>query len=93
MANHKSALKRIRQNERRRLRNKMRKTRIKNLIKKVESAVAEKSYENAQNAFLSAQKYIDKIGKTSTLHRKTASRKVARLARLVNSLKMQQQQG
>ncbi len=90
MANHKSALKRIRQNEKRRARNKIRKTRIKNLIKKVENAVAEKSLENAQTAFIDAQKYIDKIGRKPTLHRKTASRKVARLARLVNSLKAQE---
>ena len=90
MANHKSALKRIRQNKKRRLRNRVRKTRIKNLIKGVESAVAEKSYDNAQAAFLAAQKYIDKIGRTPTLHRKTAARKVARLARLVNSLKVQE---
>ena len=90
MANHKSALKRIRQNEKRRMRNKIRKTRIKNLIKNVESAVAEKSQENAQKALLAAQKYIDKIGRTSTMHRKTTSRNVSRLTRLVNSLKTQQ---
>jgi len=90
LANHKSALKRIRQNEKRRMRNKVRRTRIKNLIKKVESAVAEKSQENAQSALLTAQKYIDKMGRTSTLHRKNASRKVARLTRLVNSLKANQ---
>lgn len=87
MANHKSALKRIRQNEKRRLRNKVSKTRIKNLIKNVESAVSEKSQEGAQKALLAAQKYIDKMGKTSVMHRKTASRKVARLSRMVNSLK------
>ena len=89
MANHKSALKRIRQNEKRRIRNKTRKTRIKNLIKNVEGAVSEKSQENAQKALLAAQKYIDKMGRTSTMHRKTASRKVARLSRIVNSLKAQ----
>ncbi len=72
------------------MRNRMRRTRIKNLIKDVESAVAEKSQENAQKALLAAQKYIDKIGRTSTMHRKTTSRSVSRLTRLVNSLKTQQ---
>jgi len=42
MPNHKSALKRMRQNEKRRLRNKAYKTRIKNIIKKVKSFVENK---------------------------------------------------
>lgn len=87
MANHKSALKRVRQNQKRRLRNKMRKTRIKNLTKAVEVAIAENAPEKAKECLHRAQKYIEKIGhKRGTLHRKTASRKVSRLTRKVNAL-------
>ncbi len=87
MANHKSALKRVRQNNKRRLRNKMRKTRIKNLSKAVHKAVEEKSPEKALELLRSAQRYIDKIGKKrGTLHRKAASRKVSRLTLKVNAL-------
>ncbi len=87
MANHKSALKRARQNQKRRLRNKMRKTRIKNLTKAVEAAIAEKAPEKALDCLKKAQSYIDKIGhKRGTLHRRTASRKVSRLYKKVSAL-------
>ncbi len=87
MANHKSALKRVRQNKKRRLRNKMRKTRIKNLTKAVEAAIADKAPELAMEKLRQAQSYIDKIGrKKGTLHRRTASRKVSRLYKKVSNL-------
>ncbi len=87
MANHKSALKRVRQNRKRRLRNKMRKTRIKNLTKAVEAAIAEKAPELAMEKLKQAQSYIDKIGhKRGTLHRRAASRKISRLFKKVNSM-------
>ncbi len=87
MANHKSAEKRARQNLKRRLRNKMRKTRIKNLTKAVIAAIEEKQPEKALECLRKAQSYIDKIGhKKGTLHRRTASRKVARLSKKVSAL-------
>lgn len=87
MANHASALKRVRQSQKRRMRNKMRKTRIKNLIKAVEAAVMENAVEQAQENLKKAQAYIDKIGrKKGTLHRKNASRKVSKLAKKVDNL-------
>lgn len=87
MANHKSAEKRARQNLKRRLRNKMRKTRIKNLTKAVLAAIEEKQPEKALEYLKKAQSYIDKIGhKKGTLHRRAASRKVARLSKKVSIL-------
>ncbi len=87
MANHKSALKRVRQNKKRRLRNKIRKTRIKNLTKAVEAAIAEKAPEIAMERLRKAQSYIDKIGhKKGALHRRTASRKISRLYKKVSNL-------
>ncbi|MCG6892914.1 MAG: 30S ribosomal protein S20 [Desulfobacteraceae bacterium] len=80
MANHKSALKRARQNELRRLRNRARKTRLKNATKTVRTTVGEESAARLREA----QSIIDKAAKTSALHRKTAARKISRLARLVN---------
>ncbi len=69
------------------MRNKMRKTRIKNLIKAVEAAVMENAVEQAQENLKKAQAYIDKIGrKKGTLHRKNASRKVSKLAKKVDNL-------
>ena len=82
MANHKSALKRAGQNERRRLRNKAVQTRVKNVVKAVRLAEGEDAVEKL-NAAKSA---IDKAAKKGVLHKKTASRKIARLAKQVNTL-------
>lgn len=81
MANHQSALKRVRQNKKRYLRNKTKKTRIKNLVKQLDDAIEEKSTDLVKERFIAAQKYIDKVGKAQgVMHRRTASRKISRLA-------------
>ncbi len=85
MANHKSAVKRAKQNTIRYGRNKARKTTIKTLTKKVEAAVKENKAEDAQHYFKVAQKTIAQTGTTSALNKKTAARKISRLARLTNS--------
>ena len=84
MANHKSALKRAGQNERRRLRNKAVQTRVKNVVKDVRLAVAQDA-ENAVEQLNTAKSAIDKAAKKGVLHKKTASRKVSRLTRQVNA--------
>ncbi len=84
MANHKSALKRAGQNERRRLRNKAVQTRVKNVVKDVRLAVAQDA-ENAVEQLNAAKSAIDKAAKKGVLHKKTASRKVSRLNRQVNA--------
>ena len=86
MANHKSALKRARQNEIRRLRNKSTKTRVKNVEKSVRLAINEKSKEAALNELNSAKSTIDKAAKKGVIHKKTASRKLSRLSRHVNAI-------
>ncbi len=86
MANHKSALKRARQNEQRRIRNKMTKTKVKNIVKDVRLAAGKESNETVLNKLNQAQSIIDKAAKKGTIHKKTASRKISRLAGLVNSI-------
>lgn len=85
MANHKSALKRARQNEIKRLRNRSVKTRIKSVVKIVRVAASEKDTEGTGITFDSAKSAIDKAAKKGVIHRKTAMRKVSRLARFVNT--------
>ena len=82
MANHKSAIKRARQSELRRLRNKISKTRVKTIVKKTQ-AEAQESPAKAVESLKIAMKVIDKAAAGGTLHRKTASRKIARLSRQV----------
>ncbi len=86
MANHKSALKRIRQNKKRRMRNKSRKTRVKTCIKAVLAAIEEKSPEKALEALRKAQKIIDQTAAKGTLHKRNAARKISRLTKKVAAL-------
>ena len=83
MANHKSALKRARQNEKRHLSNRIQKTRIKNIVKKVQ-AQSTQTPESAQEALREAMKVIDRSASKGAIHKKTASRKIARLSRMLS---------
>lgn len=83
MANHKSAVKRTRQNEIRRLRNRGVKTRIKNIVKDAHAAADGDNNEAAGAQFKAAQSLIDKAAKQGVLHRKTAARKISRLNKTV----------
>lgn len=84
MANHKSALKRNRQNAVRRARNRANRTKMKNSIKLVDTAIAENSVENAQAALKAAIPVIMKISTKGTIKKETASRKISRLTKRVN---------
>ena len=86
MANHKSALKRARQNEQRRIRNKMTKTKVKNIVKDVRLAAGKESNDTVLNKLNQAQSIIDKAAKKGIIHKKNASRKISRLADLVKSI-------
>ncbi len=85
MANHKSAIKRARQNELRRLRNKSVKTRIKSIVKDVRSSMGETSAQDMTVKLNTAQSAIDKASKKGVIHKRTAARKISRLTRLANS--------
>ena len=85
MANHKSAIKRARQNEIRRLRNKSIKTRVKSIVKEVRAATGETSGEEAKAKLIAAQSIIDNASKKGVIHKRTASRKISRLTKLANS--------
>ncbi len=89
MPNHKSALKRMRQNEKRRLRNKAYKTRVKNMIKKVKFFVEKKDLENAIKSLSEATSLIQKVAAKGIIHKNNASRKISKLACMVNALKAQ----
>jgi len=84
VANHKSALKRAGQNARRRLRNRMVQTRVKNVVKEVRLAVADNAEDKAEKMNL-AQSAIDKAAKKGVLHKRTAARKISRLTKQINA--------
>jgi len=85
LANHKSALKRAKQNEIRRTRNKGTKTRTKNVTKSIELALGGDSPEDAVALLNDAKSVIDKAAKKGVIHKNTAARKISRLTKQVNS--------
>jgi len=86
LANHKSALKRARQNDIRRLRNKSVRTRVKSIVKDLRLSVSEDSKEAALKKLDIAKTNIDRAAQKGVIHKKTASRKISRLSKLVNTI-------
>jgi small subunit ribosomal protein S20 len=91
LATHKSAIKRAKQSEGRRLRNKAVKTRVKSVIREVRAALEKKSVEEAQAALQKAIPVIDQAASKGTLHHRTAARKISRLSKKVHALSVEQQ--
>ena len=86
MANHKSAAKRNRQNAVRNARNTHIRSTMRSLVKQVREAVTAGDKEAAQAALAKAVPYIDKTSTKGVIHKATASRKISRLTKLVNTL-------
>lgn len=86
MANIKSAKKRILVAETRAARNKAIRSKVKTACKKVEAAIAAGDKTAAQAALLAATSEIDKAASKGVYHDNTASRKVSRLSKAVNTL-------
>lgn len=84
MANHKSALKRNRQNLKKNERNKGYRTLVRTLSKKVRTEAEAGNKEQAEKDLRVAEKLIAKVGGKGILHARSASRKISSLTRLVN---------
>ena len=79
MANHKSALKRAKQNLKRRARNRALRSTLGTAIKKYRGLLASQDAEAAQAGFVGVQKVIDKAVTKGVIHKNNAARKKARL--------------
>lgn len=86
MANHKSALKRNKQNALRNARNTHIRSTMRTLVKQVREAVAAGENDAAKAALVKAITYIDKSASKGIIHKASASRKISRLTKLVNTL-------
>ena len=84
MANHPSALKRHRQSEKRRVRNRSVKSKLKNLVRQVRESVGTNNAEGSAKSFAVAARALDKAVAKGVLHRNNASRRISRLARAVS---------
>jgi small subunit ribosomal protein S20 len=85
VANIKSQIKRNRQNERRRERNKAVRTELKTSAKKARTAVSEGDGEAATELLRSASRAIDKAASRGIVHRRAAARRKSRLAKAAGS--------
>ena len=84
MANHKSAEKRIRANEKKRVRNRYQHKTTRTQIKKLLTTTKK---DEAQALLKEVTAMIDKLAKKNTIHWKKAANQKSRLAKQVNSLK------
>ncbi len=83
MANHKSALKRIRSNETKRLRNKYQHKTTRNAIKKLREVTDKKE---AEKMFPGVVSMLDKLAKKNIIHSNKAANLKSGLAKHISSL-------
>jgi len=86
LAHHKSAIKRIKQTEKRTARNRHISSTLKTFIKRVRQAVEAKDKAAATEALQAAIPVIDASASKGVIHSSNASRNVSRLTKLVNTL-------
>jgi small subunit ribosomal protein S20 len=85
MPNHKSAEKRVLQNEKRRDINRSHRTRLRTAIKKLRTALTSGDAANAQQILSETVSRIDKSVQKGVLHRNAAARYKSRLTMHVNT--------
>lgn len=86
MANHKSALKRIRQNEKNRLQNRTYRNRARTLVKNARTALGGSDLEAAKQATMIAIRDLDMAASRGTIHPRNAARRKSRLMKQLAAL-------
>ncbi len=83
MANHKSAIKRIRSNEAKRLRNKYQHKTTRNAVRTLRATTDKKE---AEGMFSTVVSMLDKLAKNNVIHKNKASNLKSKLAKYVAAL-------
>ena len=86
MANLSSSKKMVRKTERRTARNRDQKSKMRTFIRRVDEAIAGGDKAAAETALRAAQPLIARAGRKGLMHKKTASRKVSRLAKQISAI-------
>jgi small subunit ribosomal protein S20 len=86
LANIKSQIKRNRQNEKRRLRNRMFSGRARAYIRRARQEIATGEFDTARQAVIEAISALDKAAEKGVLHKNNASRRKSRLMKRLNAL-------
>jgi small subunit ribosomal protein S20 len=86
MANHKSAIKRARQDERRNILNRRNRSRLRTAIKALRAAISSGDRSTAQSLLPGTVSVIDKAIQKGVLHHNAAARHKSRLTESVNAM-------
>ncbi len=92
MPNTRSAAKRVRQNEKRRLRNRMHKGRARTYVKKALALIEAGKLDEAEEMVRRAVSALDRAWERGVLHKNTVARKKSRLMRRLNEARRAAQQ-
>jgi len=87
VANHKSALKRIRSSEKRRQRNRVVRGSTRTAVKRARIGIAGKDMAVAETSVHSAVSALDKAAAKGVIHKNAAARRKSRLMRQLNQAK------
>lgn len=85
MPNHKSAEKRVRQNEKKRNTNRANRSQLRTAIKKLRSSISTGTGQETQDLLAPTISLIDKAVNKGVLHKNTAARHKSRLTKHVNT--------
>lgn len=91
MANSKSAMKRIRQNEKRRLRNRSRRNRARTLVRQAREQIESGDLAGAEDATRIALRDLDKAAGKGVIHKRNAARRKSRLMKRLNARRAAQE--
>ncbi len=87
MAHHKSAIKRIRTSAEANERNRANRTRVKNAVKSMREALATGDAAASTATLSETVSTLQRMARKGALHKRTASRRISRLAKALNALK------
>ena len=85
MPNTKSAVRRVRRVKKQTQINRIRKSKYKNAIKKMEIFIKSKENEKAKKYFSSFQSILMQVAKSGIVSKNTASRKISRVSKKISS--------
>lgn len=89
VANHKSALKRVRSSERKRQRNRLVRSRVRTEVKKARQSIEAGSVAEAREATLEAVRQLDKAVSKGVMHANSAARRKSRLMKRLAEIEAQ----
>ncbi len=83
MPNTKSAIRRVRRVKKQTQVNRIRKSKYKNAVKKMDSLIKSKDKEKAKKYFSKFQSILMQVAKSGTVSRRTAARKISRTSKKI----------